>query len=96
MGVSYDTDLIRRSARRIQDAGMQMNGVSSSCARLVSAAPGALQGETGDVLEDILSKLKSDTGKIGGGLNDVANKLFSFASYLDYLDREASRMIQGN
>lgn len=96
MGVMYDTSDIRRSARQIGDASDQLSTVASEVGRLVSAVPDALQGESGDALEELLSKLQADMKRMSGGLGAVSSQLKAFAAYLDRLDQEAARNIRSS
>ena len=96
MAVTYDTDAIRRSARQIKEAASQLDSVSSSFSGLASSVPQALQGESGQALEELMSTLKADSRKLSNGLSSISSHLRSFAAYLDRLDREAAANIRSN
>lgn len=93
MAVKYDTSEIRSSARRIHRVSARMSEVSSRVSEARSSVPDALEGEAGDVLQELLYKLRSDMAKLSDGLEGISSQLYSFAAYLDWLDRMAAKDI---
>lgn len=96
MSVSYDTAAIRRAARQVKEAASQLGSISSAFSNLASSVPQALQGESGQALEELMTALKSDTSKMSGGLSTISSRLRSFAAYLDRIDQEAAANIRKN
>ena len=94
--VEYDTAEIRRSARQVGSAANELDSVASELRRLAAEGPDALQGDAGTVLEDLLSKLRSDASKMSGGLLTISNRLQAFAAQLDELDRRAAANIRSH
>lgn len=93
MGVTYDTDDIRRSARQLASAADEMSEIAGQLSRIRSAVPGSLQGDAGQELERLLTNLNQDSSRMSSGIRTMAAKLRSFAAFLDDLDRRMTAAI---
>lgn len=94
MGYDIDTGEIRRIARQIKAIAGSVGELSAAdIPAIQQGLEGSFEGEAAKALEEALLTLRSDVGRLSGGLNGIQQELMAYAARIDAADEAAARAI---
>lgn len=92
--MTYDSAAVRQYAQNISSTAASIRALGEGSLNSAQTCVSEnLLGNAAGVLATRISSLKADIQQLAESLDGVASKLFSYAAYLEELDRQAKLLI---